>query len=201
MSESEVDVLDILHEMLVTDRAFYGTLRFMDGGSRSQIIAAHMRNHNQMLAIIRAYMLTPATTNMVLNIPIGTMDASGNFFGRVPIGTMDASGNFFDRVPIGTMDASGNFFDPVPIVPSAQQIQTATETNVPVSNETCAICQDVMNSATRIRHCGHVFHAQCITQWFTMNARCPICRHDIRSLRITVQQDSNESSSLYSDTE
>jgi hypothetical protein len=171
MSESEVDVLDILHEMLVTDRAFYGTLRFMDGGSRSHIIAAHMRNHNQMLAIIRAYMLTPATTNMVLNIPIGTMDASGNFF------------------------------DPVPIVPSAQQIQTATETNVPVSNETCSICQDVMVNATRIRHCGHVFHAQCITQWFTMNARCPVCRHDIRSLRITVQQDSNESSSLHSDTE
>jgi hypothetical protein len=171
MSESEVDVLDILHEMLETDRAFYGTLRFVDGGSRSHIIAAHMRNHSQMLAIIRAYMLTPATTNMVLNIPIGAMDASGNFF------------------------------DPVPILPSAQQIQEATETNVQVANETCAICQDTMVNATRIRHCGHVFHANCISQWFSMNTRCPVCRHDIRSLRITAQQNNNENSSLHSDTE
>lgn len=168
---SDVDVLDILHEMLETDRAFYGTLRFMDGGSRSHIIAAHMRNHSQMLAIIRAYMLTPSTTSMVLNIPIGTMDASGNFF------------------------------DPVPVVPSAQQIQSATEIGVPVINETCAICQDVMVNATRIRHCGHVFHSNCIAQWFSMNARCPVCRHDIRSLRITAQQNNNENSSLHSDTE
>jgi hypothetical protein len=172
MSESEIDVLDILHEMLETDRAFYGTLRFMDGGSRSHLMASHMRNHNQLLAIIRAYMLTPSTTNMVLNIPIGTIDPSGNFF------------------------------DPVPIVPTSQQILNATETNITVAGETCTICQDtITNGATRIRHCGHVFHGNCISQWFSMNARCPVCRHDIRSLRVTSQQNNNESSSLHSDSE
>lgn len=171
MSESERDVLDILHEILETDRAFYGVLRFIDGSARSQIIAAHMRNHNQMLAIIRGYMLTPPLTNMVLNIPLGNIDASGNFF------------------------------DPVPVVPSAQQIQAATESNVPVSNETCAICQDTIVNATRIRQCGHVFHENCISQWFSMNTRCPVCRHDIRSLRVTVQQQSNENSSVHSDAE
>ena len=37
-----------------------------------------------------------------------------------------------------------------------------------------------MESGTRITHCGHVFHNNCIAEWFTRSVFCPMCRHDIR---------------------
>lgn len=80
------------------------------------------------------------------------------------------------------MDMSGNFFDPVPVVPTREQIRAATETHVGLTNATCAICQDSVECATRIRHCGHCFHGACIDQWLSMNPRCPVCRHDIRTV-------------------
>ena len=33
----------------------------------------------------------------------------------------------------------------------------------------------------RIRHCGHVFIASRLRQWFRSHHDCPVCRHDIRS--------------------
>ena len=79
------------------------------------------------------------------------------------------------------MDLSGNFFDAVPVVPTRDQITAATETHRGVPpNTTCAICQDEVTCSTRIRACGHNFHGACIDQWFQMNPRCPVCRHDIR---------------------
>lgn len=73
-----------------------------------------------------------------------------------------------------------DFFDPVRVTPTQTQINNATETEVSVTDTTCAICQDAVTSATRIRHCQHAFHANCINEWFEMNSRCPVCRHDIR---------------------
>lgn len=81
------------------------------------------------------------------------------------------------NIPI---DLSGNFFDPIPIAPTTEQINAAVDTHVQVTETTCSICQDAVTCATRIRACGHCFHSQCIQQWFTMNPRCPMCRHDIR---------------------
>lgn len=79
------------------------------------------------------------------------------------------------------MDLSGNFFDPVPVVPTRDEITVATETHMSVpAGTTCAICQEEVTCATRIRACGHNFHGQCISQWLGMNTRCPVCRHDIR---------------------
>jgi hypothetical protein len=79
------------------------------------------------------------------------------------------------------MDMSGNFFDAVPVVPTREQITAATEMHMSVPpNTTCAICQDEVTCATRIRACGHNFHGACVDQWFQMNPRCPVCRHDIR---------------------
>jgi len=171
MSINERDVLDILHEMLESEQSFFRSLRFIDHTSRSHMIVGHMRNHSQMLAILRAYMLSSPTTSMVLNIPLGALDASGNFF------------------------------DAVPVIPSAQEIRDATETNIQVHDATCSICQDNLTNATRIRYCGHTFHADCISQWFSMNTRCPVCRHDIRSLRVTRQQQDNENSSMHANTQ
>lgn len=152
MSESP-DVLDILRDILETERTFYQMFRFLDGGSRNQLLAAHMRNTSSTLALVRLFMTQTQQTTMVMNIPLN-------------------------------IDLSGNFFDPVPVVPTRAQIVAATETHRGVpANTTCAICQDEVTCATRIRACGHNFHASCIDQWFQMNPRCPVCRHDIRDLQ------------------
>ena len=77
----DTDVLDVLQGMLQTDRTFYSTIRFLDGQTRSHIVAAHMRNNSQMLAILRIFMnQPPATATLTIS-----MDASGNFFDPVPV--------------------------------------------------------------------------------------------------------------------
>lgn len=157
----ERDVLDILHEMLENERAFYGIVRFLDGGTRNHIVAAQLRNTNSMVSLVRQYMNQETTTNMVLNIPLGRLDASGNFF------------------------------DPVTVAPTNQQIDAGTERHINGGDTICAICQEAVPCATRLRACGHLFHHSCIMQWFTMNTRCPVCRHDIRNLEPTRRNQPN----------
>jgi hypothetical protein len=165
----ERDVLDLLHDVLENERAFYGIVRFLDVGTRNNLVAAHMRNTGVELALLRQFMASPAT--LTLNIPLGGMDASGNFF------------------------------DPVPVVPTPAQIDAAVDRHVSVPDTNCAICQEAVPCATRIRACGHCFHHQCIAQWFTMNTRCPVCRHDIRDLQSNrVNQNNAQSSRLHPDS-
>jgi hypothetical protein len=83
-------------------------------------------------------------------------------------------------VTLPALDISGNFFDPVVVHPTQEEINQGTEQNVEVTDTTCSICQEAVTSATRIRRCGHCFHEACISQWFTMNPRCPMCRTDVR---------------------
>lgn len=153
----EYTVLDAVHDVMQTERTFYQTVRFLDGHTRNHIVAAQLRNTSVALDILRRYIAQPPTrtTTMVMNIPLA-MDISGN-----------------------------NFFDPVPVVPSREQIAAGTENHIGVPAGTvCAICQDSVTCATRIRHCGHSFHSGCIDQWLQMNPRCPVCRHDIREQRL-----------------
>lgn len=75
------DVLDVLQGILQTDRTFYSTIRFLDGQTRSHIVAAHLRNNSQMLGILRVFMAQPAVTaTLTLSV-----DPSGNFFDPVPV--------------------------------------------------------------------------------------------------------------------
>lgn len=168
--DEEYTVLEVIRDVLESDRAFFQTLRFLDGRTRNHILAAHLRNTHSILTLVRTYMSQPATTTMVMNIPLN-------------------------------LDASGNFFDAVPIRPSQAQISAAVERNVETPDGTCAICQDAVARATRIRHCGHCFHSDCIAQWFEMNPRCPVCRHDIRDLQTSRGQERNEGRRVYSDEE
>lgn len=147
----EDTVLDVLQDILQTDRNFYGIVRFLDGTTRNHLVAAHMRNISSALHILRTFMERP------VGGPTFTMN-------------LDLSGNILR-----------NFLEPVPVVPTREQIAAAIETDVSISNTNCAICQDEVTNAHRIRHCGHCFHPHCITQWLGMNTRCPVCRHDIRT--------------------
>lgn len=145
-------VLDILREILSTERSFHAITRFLDGHTRNHIVAAHMRNQSVALHILRTFMdrpVAPQTTTMVMNI-----DLSGNVL--------------------------RNFMDPVPVVPTPAQLAAGTEQNVRPVGETCPICRDPVLLGTRLRACGHHFHASCIDEWFTLNPRCPVCRHDVR---------------------
>jgi hypothetical protein len=152
--EEETTELDVLREIFVTERSFYGIVRLLDANTRNNVVAAHMRNINNAISLLRLSVERPPAT-MVMNI-----DLSGN-------------------VLRGT--TSGSFFDPVPVAPTPAQIAAGTETHMAVpAGTTCAICQEEVTCATRLRTCGHSFHGQCISQWLGMNPRCPVCRHDIR---------------------
>lgn len=162
MADDEYTLLDAIRDITESDRAFFNIVRFLDGNTRNHIVAAQMRNTNAMVSLLRQYTLAPRPTvrreNIVMNIPLNSI--------------LDPSGNFLR-----------SFLDPVPVVPTREQIQSATDNHVQVTDTTCAICQEAVSCATRIRACGHCFHSQCIYEWFSMNTRCPICRHDVRDLR------------------
>jgi hypothetical protein len=81
-----------------------------------------------------------------------------------------------------TMALNQNFTD-VPVVPTNQQVDTATTLTTSQVAEPCAICQDAMDpsqSVRRINRCQHAFHRTCIDTWFESGVTCPICRIDIR---------------------
>ena len=78
-----------------------------------------------------------------------------------------------------------SFMDPISVIPSAQQINSATAIITLESDmdDNCTICQENMHtgeSVRRINACTHSFHSGCIDTWFIRNVRCPVCRHDIR---------------------
>lgn len=161
------DPLDLIHDILETDRSFYDIIRLLDSGSRNLVVAAHMRNMSALIGLLRIRMVAPPqATRMIVNFPV-----------------------------------NGNFFDDVPVIPNTQQIIAAVEQNVPVTDTQCSICQESIQLATRIRHCRHCFHPQCIAQWFSMNPRCPMCRHDIRDLHPPGVEPPNEDSRMHPDEE
>ena len=172
MEDDQRDVLDVLSQLFETEEHFYEIVRFLDGQHRTHVVAAHQRNVSLALGLLRDYMRAPAS--MTITVPI----------------------------PVGAMDVSGNFFDPVPVIPTPAQIRAATDLHVGVQDQNCAICQEPVECATRIRHCGHCFHSGCIGEWFSMNPRCPVCRHDIR-LQVSPRRETNvpQSDRLHSDEE
>jgi len=153
--ENEDNVLDIIRDIFETERAFYATVRFLDGQTRNHIVAAHLRNTGLALQIVREYMNRPVQQqSLVMNI-----DLSGNVL--------------------------RSFLDPVPVVATAAQINAATERDVAFdTSEVCSICRENLTRGTRLRGCGHCFHADCIGEWLGMNTRCPVCRHDIREASV-----------------
>ena len=48
-------------------------------------------------------------------------------------------------------------------------------------NNFCIICQDniKLNEIIRIINCSHLFHVNCIDNWFIENKKCPMCNFEI----------------------
>lgn len=51
-------------------------------------------------------------------------------------------------------------------------------------NLECSICLIEFNENDRCRQlpCDHIFHTQCIDQWFTVSVLCPMCKRNIRAI-------------------
>jgi len=93
-----------------------------------------------------------------------------------------------------------NFYSNVPVVATPAQIQSATRT-IPFSeisnplNNSCPITLEPFSSdadVTEILGCKHLFNPEGLTSWFQNNVRCPICRYDIRTNRISARQGQQE---------
>ena len=81
-----------------------------------------------------------------------------------------------------TLTVPPRFMEPVVISPSQLQINGALEAQE-THDSPCAICQEAITSGgVRIRYCRHAYHRSCISNWFSMSVRCPVCRHDIREV-------------------
>lgn len=171
-------ILDCIRDLTQTDRAFLSTIRFLDSSTRNHIVAAQLRNTSQAYQLLRMHASRPPVQDqVVMNIPLGNL--------------LDPSGSFMR-----------NFMEPVPVVPSREEIRSGTLilSSAP-PDTTCSICQEnIEASHIRIRACGHPFHSQCIREWFTMNTRCPVCRHDVRDLRRDDTTTTNDNR-VYSDEE
>jgi hypothetical protein len=150
--DNEVGILDVLDQILHTERIFYQSARILQAGRRENIIDTHQRNTAVILGLVRSYMAVESPLYSV---------------------------RYNVTVP-NTLPAGWN--DPVVVHATSEQISAATEsTSSEDDSGNCAICQEnLTGTVTRIRHCGHSFHPNCITEWFTRSVHCPNCRHDIR---------------------
>lgn len=158
-----------LRDMLATDRVLYGNIRYLDGATRNSILTTHLRNNNNMMALLRFLVTREGIAIAPPPIP------------RIPPPPAPLTQTF--TFPL-TPDLLSSFLNPVPVVPSRTQIEEGTTQVFAPAGTTCAICQDaVVGSACEIRHCHHMFHRDCIGQWFRESPRCPVCRHDIRNLQ------------------
>ena len=156
-SMPETTILDVLDTMLQTDRTFIQALRFLPD-ERETLVASQQRNSAAIILLLRSYLLSRGSES-TFTIPI-----------QFPLPIRHP-------VPVGPSSWS----DPVVVRPTAEQIESATTLGVTLHDDNCAICQEVMNGQVRrISHCGHVFHPNCIAEWFTRSVFCPNCRHDIR---------------------
>lgn len=93
------------------------------------------------------------------------------------------------------------FLQPIDIRPTQQQIEDATRRAtyadiVRPLNTQCPISMEEFNDTdvvTIIRHCGHVYNTEHLTNWFRTNCRCPVCRFDIREHRNEYRGDNSSS--------
>jgi len=154
--DNEVGILDVLDQILQTERIFYQSARILQAGRRETIIDTHQRNTAVILGLVRSYMAVES-----------------------PLYSVRYNVTIPNTLPPG-------WNDPIVVHATPEQILAATETSTPEDDSgNCAICQETLtNPATRIRHCGHSFHTTCISEWFTRSVHCPNCRHDIRESTI-----------------
>jgi len=149
--DNQVGILDTLDSLLQTERTFYQSIRILGHNRVENIIETHQRNTAVLLGLIRSYMAVES-----------------------PLYSVRYNVTIPNTLPPG-------WNDPIVVRPTEEQISAATTLGVTMDNDNCAICQEIMDGQIRrISYCGHIFHPNCISEWFTRSVHCPNCRHDIR---------------------
>jgi len=104
----------------------------------------------------------------------------------------------------GAVDWRGMTAQRPTTIPSARQINEAVrvvrygDMGERETQERCPISWATFNEEDRVSqiiHCGHVFNSTELSRWFLTNARCPLCRHDIR--HATSGANRNESTQIH----
>jgi len=155
--DEDISVLDVLQSMMESDRDFYQVLRFLSP-NRQAALTFHQQNTAAILNILRVIVNPRRHTNVT-------------YTATIPI-----------NLPAG-------WNDPVVVAPTAAEIRAATSTHAVVPPDlNCSICQEGITEpgSTRIVDCGHLFHPNCISEWFTRSVHCPMCRYDIRGVSTNV---------------
>ena len=148
-------VLDILREMMRARAGFLDntTIRALSYPSRANLIVRFLNNESLTIELLNR---------------VHTSRLYGDFTQALL------------TVTLPNVNIPRNFSDAIPVTASTNQINAGLE-DIASSTSPCAICQETISSGgARIRVCQHEYHRSCISNWFSMSVRCPVCRHDIR---------------------
>ena len=60
-------------------------------------------------------------------------------------------------------------------------------------NNTCSVCQDIIKYKDKILilPCNHIFHKDCIKEWFKKKLDCPSCREQINKKKTLIEKIKN----------
>ena len=119
----------------------------------------------------------------------------------------NSNNNIFSEISNLINNNNNNFFNPINISPTQEQINNATTImrydNLPPEargpGNLCPISHDLFennSSIMRINYCGHYFMATSLQQHFNNSVRCPLCRHDIRTISDTSNNNITDNSDI-----
>ncbi|RZD41659.1 MAG: hypothetical protein CXT73_04545 [Methanobacteriota archaeon] len=122
---------------------------------------------------------------------IVTHHRMGNTTINIPGSVSQSTNTVSDEILNATMNDS-----PVRVRPSVAQIRRATRTLLfrDISNTTQTICPidrellHAEDTVLQIIHCNHFFRDTNLRRHFRGNARCPLCRYDIRDYIPTLEE-------------
>lgn len=218
-----VQLLDDIHNYF--PELLYNSSRFHNVQDVLQYIVANTRRRFDLFShgsgLYRASQpVQPVQPVQQTQMPISLSSIFESIYTPQPISVQPAStddiasGLILSLLGSSPVTYSRTFLDPIPIIPTREQIQSASTVSVisimdvSHTNDICSICQDpivVRNKIRRLNACNHTFHINCIDTWFSQNVRCPVCRHDIRDVRIqqsaTDTKDEQENRELVGDSE
>ena len=146
-------VLTVVRELIEADTVFFRIAVALPEPTRGRALGNRARMTHDVLALMRII-----------------LEASGREAAR-----------FVLRIPFDGPQPEQAWED-VRVTPTTAQLEVGIEHNVAdlAHDSNCAVCQEVVLEGSRLRNCRHLFHRDCIMNWFEMSSRCPVCRDDIR---------------------
>jgi len=92
--------------------------------------------------------------------------------------------------PMPTIRGEDEYYFPqLPPVEESRGLTNAAIVRIPIhlikglqKKELCAVCHEnfCTNPFAKQLPCGHSFHPHCIGEWLIRNAKCPVCRSEVK---------------------